>query len=585
MTRILIFSPYALWGIHTIYEETMAKACAAKGAEVRYLLCDGLLPECDQHWDSKSGAGRPADICQRCQIAARSNMERLAFPHTWLGDYIKQSEKANAFAWAQKLTPAEFRDAAYLGLPLGNWVLSSVVSYFRKYPPALDNWRVASVYRGFLYSAALVATALGNYLDANPVDSALLFNGRQSITRVAFELFRARGIRVLTHERAEYERGHINVRPNAHCMSPEPFKGFWSDRAQVPLDREALDKTLQWLIRRRYGANLAWIPFNSTPRRHSSLRKRMNLSPNRKLWVLFTSSMDEVAADPVMQGPYESQTAWVRDVVNWVGSRDDVELIIKIHPNLGGNSYIGKAVDELAVYDQMRSELPPNIRMVMPEDQVSAYELAEEADVGLTFGSIMGLEMAMLGKPVVLASRALYENGSRIMTVRSPDELAEILQRCLGAASDREIQREAFRLAYSYIFVFELPFPAVKVLGLYEAKVNYADAAELAADDSLRCISNFLINGQSLYGEPSTQERLRTTDDEDSFFAELAKAPDYLRSSRYERWLIMRSLGRTTRDMLHRLPFGAGQALTRLGRRKWNTLLTRVERKAMENGG
>ena len=27
-----------------------------------------------------------------------------------------------------------------------------------------------------------------------------------------------------------------------------------------------------------------------------------------------------------MQGPYESQAAWVRDVVQWVGSRDDVEL-------------------------------------------------------------------------------------------------------------------------------------------------------------------------------------------------------------------------------------------------------------------
>ncbi len=85
---------------------------------------------------------------------------------------------------------------------------------------------MVSVYRGFLFSAAIVATGLRNYLDANAIDSALLFNGRQSITRVALEIFRQRGIRVLTHERAEYERGHLNVKPNAHCMSPEPFKAF-----------------------------------------------------------------------------------------------------------------------------------------------------------------------------------------------------------------------------------------------------------------------------------------------------------------------------------------------------------------------
>ena len=63
----------------------------------------------------------------------------------------------------------------------------------------------------------------------------------------------------------------------------------------------------------------------------------MNLSRDKRLWALFTSSTDEVAGDPLMRGPYESQSAWVHDVVQWVGSRDDVELVIKVHPNLGGN--------------------------------------------------------------------------------------------------------------------------------------------------------------------------------------------------------------------------------------------------------
>ena len=61
MTRILIFSPYALWTYHTTYEGTIAKACQAHGATVEYLLCDGLLPECDQHWDSKTNLPRPFD--------------------------------------------------------------------------------------------------------------------------------------------------------------------------------------------------------------------------------------------------------------------------------------------------------------------------------------------------------------------------------------------------------------------------------------------------------------------------------------------------------------------------------------------
>jgi hypothetical protein len=575
MTRILVFSPYQLWTIHTIYEETIAKACQARGATVEYILCDGLLPECDQHWDSKANSPRPLDLCHRCQATAMSSLENLGFAYQWLGRYVSQSERAASSAWAQGVLPAELRHASFRGKPLGQWVLSSVISYFRQYPPDMNDRHVVNVYRGFLHSAAIVATGLSNYLEENAIDSALLFNGRQSITRVALEIFQQRGIRVLTHERAEYQRGHINIKPNAHCMSPEPFKAFWNMWAQVPLNRESLDTTLNWLIQRRYGANLAWIPFNNASVSSSSLKTRFNLSQGKRLWALFTSSTDEVAGDPLMQGPYESQAAWVRDVVRWVGSREDLELIIKVHPNLGGNEYIGKAVDELRIYQEMKSVLPANVRIVLPEDSVNAYSLAEEADVGLTFGSTIGLEMAMLGKPVLVASKALYEHGSQIFTVRSKEALPGMLERCLQASTDREIQREAFRLAYYYIFACELPFPAVTVLGLYRAELNYRGPEDLAPgkDISLDHICSFLTKGSPLFDSPSAGEQSRTTADEDAFFDELARSPDYLRDFRYERRLKLQRLTRSTRDIFRNLPFGIGDALLDLGRPGWQALL------------
>ncbi len=280
-----------------------------------------------------------------------------------------------------------------------------------------------------------------------------------------------------------------------------------------------------------------------------------------------------------MQGPYESQSAWVRDVMQWVGSRNDVELVIKVHPNLGGNNYIGKAVHELQIYKDMKSALPVNVRIVLPEDSVNAYSLAEEADVGLTFGSTIGLEMAMMGKPVLLASRAQYGHGSRILTVRSKESLPGMLERCLQASPNREIQREAFRLAYYYIFACELPFPAVTVLGLYQVKSNYTDPEDLThgKDYSLDRICNFLIEGSPLYDSPTAEEQSRTTADEDAFFKELEQSPDYLRNLRYERWLRLLSLTRSTKNLLRRLPFGIGDVLLDLGRNRWHVLLKWVE--------
>ena len=387
----------------------------------------------------------------------------------------------------------------------------------------MSNWHAVNVYRGFLYSGALVLVGLRNYLAANEVESALLFNGRQSIIRVAFEVFREHGIRILTHERAEYSRGHMNVKPNAHCMSLQPFIDFWAKWADVPLDRASLESTQQWLTQRQNGVNLAWIPFNNFSQPVKSIRETLNLSEKKCLWALFTSSTDETAGDPQMKGPFESQAAWVQDVVRWVAQRDDIELVIKVHPNLGGNRYIGKATGELGMYENMKSSLPSNVRIVLPQDTVSAYVLSNEADIGLTFGSIMGLEMAMLGKPVLLASRTWYETCKRILNVRSRESLPEMLEKCLHASPSRENRREAFRVAYCYVRKFEVEFPLITVLDIFEAKPNYSQKEELVAgkDRSLDRICNYLIEGSPLFDFPTPEERSRSTADEDTFFAEL----------------------------------------------------------------
>jgi len=186
--------------------------------------------------------------------------------------------------------------------------------------------------------------------------------------------------------------------------------------------------------------------------------------------------------------------------------------------------------------------------------------------------------MAMLGKPVLLASKALYEHGSQVLTVRSRESLPGLLEKCLQASPGREIQREAFRLAYSYLFRFEPPFPAITVLGIYQAKLNYARPEDLAPgrDSSLDRICNFLLKGNPLSGRPTPEEQSRSTAEEDAFFEELERSPSYLRDLAYERWLRLKSLTQSARDLVRRLPFGVGEVLLGLGKNRCHSLLQRV---------
>lgn len=578
MSHLLVFSPYAIRPHLTFYEGTIAKACQVRGATVNYVLCDGLLPECDMHWDSMVyNRPRPLDICEWCQAGSKARIAEMGLPHRRLGEFVTKPERELAFAWAQGLSPSEICGASYLGYPIGEWVQSSVFSYFRQYPADMNNWRVVNVYRGFLLSGALVAVGLERCLAAHAVDCALLFNGRQSITRVAFEIFQKHGIRVLTHETPFFQSGHILVKPNARCWSPQPFADFWKSWRDVPLPGAALEKTMKWLIDRRYGRNLTWYAYNRSITWDGDLKQRLNLTDGKKLLALFTSTTEETAGDRELEGAYALQSMWVQDVVDWVKDRNDVELVIRVHPHLAGKTGLTRANDEFQFYQEMKASAPRNTCIVMPDQPLNSYALMDEADVGLTFGSSTGIEMAMLGKPVVLASRNFYEVGSQIIKVRSRGTLREDLERSLGPFSARELRREAYRLAYYYVFEFELPFPLVSVFDVMDVQLHYQGTEVLARgrDKTLDRICDYLLEDAPLFDLPTDAERSRPVTEEDAFLDWIEQTPDCLRDRAYERRLPvingLKRVAQSGKTAIRRIPFGAGTNLLRVGKRLYRS--------------
>jgi hypothetical protein len=579
MTQLLVFSPYAMRTHLTFYEGTIARACQVRGATVEYVLCDGLLPECDMHWDSMTtNRPRPLDICEWCQAGSNARIAEMGLPHRWLGEFVSKPERDLAFAWAQSLSPAEISKATYLDYPIGEWVQSSVFSYFRQYPADMSNWRVVNVYRGFLLSGALVVVGLLKYLATHSVDCALLFNGRQSITRVAFELFRKNGVRVLTHETPFFQPGHIMVKPNARCWSTQPFADFWRLWGDIPLTRAALEQTMNWLISRRYGRRLTWYAYNPSATWDGKLKERLNLTKGKKLLALFTSSTEETAGDRELEGAYEVQSTWVQDVVNWVKDRNDAELVIRVHPHLAGKSGLSRANDEFNFYQEMKAANPRNTRIVMPDEVLNSYALMDEADVGLTFGSSTGIEMAMLGKPVVLAARNFYEVGSHIINVRARESLRDDLERSLGSFSARELRREAYRLAYYYVFEFELPFPLVSVFGVMDVELNYQGTEALGPgrNKTLDRICDYLLEDKPLFESPTESERSRLPTDEEAFFEWMERTPNSLRDLAYERRLPaingLKRLAQGSKTAIRKLPFGAGANLLKVGKRLYRSV-------------
>ena len=214
----------------------------------------------------------------------------------------------------------------------------------------------------------------------------------------------------------------------------------------------------------------------------------------------------------------------------------------------------------------------------MPDELLNSYALMDEADVGLTFGSSTGIEMAMLGKPVVLAARNFYEVGSHIINVRARESLRDDLERSLGSFSARELRREAYRLAYYYVFEFELPFPLVSVFGVMDVELNYQGREALGPgrDETLDRICDYLLEDKPLFESPTESERSRLPTDEEAFFEWMERTPNSLRDLAYERRLPaingLKRLAQGSKTAIRKIPFGAGANLLKVGKRLYRSI-------------
>jgi len=536
MTKVLAFSPYAAWRVHANFETTFTRACQSRGAEVKHILCNEVFAECDASNSTGTPKGRSAEVCRWCQSEAKLAIEEAGLPYEWLGKYIKPEEQRSIVAWAQSLRPEEFAETSFDGFPIGPCVCTSLGSYFRTFPIRLDDWQTSNIFRGFLHGAAQTYVGLKRVFEEWQPDALVLFNGRLSMTRVAITLAKQQGLRVLVHE-APRTPGTVFVIENDHIVSAAPVRHFWQAWAGVPLTRPQLEQVAGWLADRRYGRSGPGIfKFAASPQGADDLKANLGLE-GRKLVAIFNSSTDESAGDPDIIPAFPSQEDWIDRLVEWAARRPECGMVIRVHPCLAGQFGIPTAHSQIEWFEALQARLPANVRVVMPDEPLSSYDLMDAADLGLTYGSTAGLEMFALGKPMVaVPGYSLYADAGLpgLILTGDPETLESQMDQALDLRPSREFQRAAFRYIYRYYFHMQMPFPLVSMVEQFESRLSYdsLEALKPGADAALDRICGFLLDGQPIYAGPNDATLELTTADEDEFFDRIAADPAWLANIR-----------------------------------------------------
>lgn len=283
-------------------------------------------------------------------------------------------------------------------------------------------------------------------------------NGTVQEFGVVYRIARAMKIPVVTYEFSD-QRQTIWLAQNSEIMHQDT-DDFWEafgTKKLVPAEKERIHGMYDARQKGELWENFT-RRWQQTPTiGKDEVRQALNLD-DRPVVVLATN----VLGDSLTLGREvfsRTMSEWVVRTVQYFLGRPGVQLVVRIHP---GEIYT-KTGSMMDVIREMLPDLPEHIRIVAPTDPVNTYDLVHIANFGLVYTTTVGMEMAMLGLPVIVSGQTHYRNRG---FTNDPESWVAYFK-MLGAALERpeefklspEQIEKAWQYAYRFFFDFPRPFP------------------------------------------------------------------------------------------------------------------------------
>jgi len=318
--------------------------------------------------------------------------------------------------------------------------------------------RNGALYRLRMQRNTQAAQAALAWMQAHQPEVVILPNGSILEMGVVYQVARYLDIPAVTYEFGE-QRGRIWLAKNAEVMRQETDT-LWQARQDSPLMEEQLQQVRE-LFASRQRASL-WENFSRRWQGQPSqggeqVRKTLNLD-DRPILLLAAN----VIGDSLTLGRQvfsQSMTEWLERSLEFFANRQDVQLVVRIHP---GERYT-KGPSVADVIQRRLTEMPEHIHLVGAGDPINTYDLVEIADLGLVYTTTVGMEMAMSGVPAIVIGQTHYRGKGFTLDPDSWQSYFELLDKVLADPAAHRLTRrqveQAWNYAYRFFFEYPQPFP------------------------------------------------------------------------------------------------------------------------------
>ena len=401
-------------------------------------------------------------VCRQCSFRSKALASSGRVRGVKLTDWIRHEDLETIKDLLSSTSGRNWFNLKVDGVPIGRY--AAYEFYLKNKLAELEiPQRLLEEYKVQLRASLRVLFAWKRLLSDLKPSLVLVDNEFYSFNRVVAHLSREHNTRVLSlGHGTNFGRLGRTLNLNKHISSwvKSNRSPNWSTFKLENVPLRAVRQVNEHLTELRLGLS-PWVYSSGSKRyRGSSVRDALGILPGKTVVVALTSSFDEslaaqisgISADDIFNNddfrPRNSQYAWLGDLIQWAGTKEDIQLVIRIHPRMFPNK---RDSVSSTFGQQLRSELRqelPNVLVNWPEANVPLGHLLLESTAVCNFSSTAGLEAMLLGLPVVVPSDSnltAYPVELNYNHDLSDQSHLEKLEAALGAAISVDRAIEVYR--------------------------------------------------------------------------------------------------------------------------------------------
>ena len=495
-TRVLIATSTGSHWAMSSFESVLAAALRLRGALVEVLLCDGVLPacqECDVRLfpdDLLLKDGTKA-ICGTCFAPAEKMFSELDIVIRRYGTFLDVKTRKNLDKLIHDIADKDIFQFKWRDVAIGEHAIAGTLRFFGRgtiqgEPFGFD------VARRYLRAAMYTAAAIDQLLLQHKYDVVVFHHGIYVPQGVIGDVCRLHGVRVVNWNPAYRQRSFIFSHGDSYhkTMIEEPREvcfGFeWTEAKNVTL--------MNYLDLRRTGSN-DWITFQKSVSIENPLLLSVVENERPKIGLLTNVMWD--AQLHFKDNAFQSMLEWLHFTIDHFANRTDIDLLVRIHPA----EVLGTVPSRQPVLDEIFTRwpsLPKHIHIIPPDDESNTYKLMTACDAVLVYGTKMSIELSCLGIPVIVAGEAWARGKGFTTDVSSIEDYQRTLSSLPARSRLSESKVElAKKYAYHLFFrrMIQIKFAnKSKHLVPFVFRVNSLDDLAIGSDPGLDTICNGIVS-------------------------------------------------------------------------------------------